>query len=75
MRAGVVELVALEVELAAPIGGAASAGEVLGQAFGEIKRAGPADIVLGEVVDLGLIAGVVLGGLAWRPRRPARPRE
>ena len=46
VRAGVVELVALEIDL--------RAAEPLGQPLGEIERARPADVVLEEVVELGL---------------------
>ena len=46
VRAGVVELVALEIDL--------GAAELLGQPLGEIERARAADIVLEQVVELGL---------------------
>ena len=61
--AGVVQLVALEVDF--------GAAEVLGQPLGEIERAGAADVVLGVIVDLGLERGVRLG-LARRPASTAR---
>ena len=55
VRAGVVQLVALEIDL--------GAAEMLGQALGEIERAGPADIMFEEAVELGLEARVGLGVL------------
>ena len=48
VRAGVVQLVALQVEL--------GAAEMPGQPLGEIQRARPADIMLEVVVELGLEA-------------------
>ena len=51
--AGVVELVALEVDL--------RAAEPLGQALGEVERRGAADVVLPEVVHLGPEGRVGLG--------------
>ena len=52
VAAGVVELVALEVDL--------GAAEMLGQPLGEIERARPAGIVGVEVVELGLEGGSAL---------------
>ena len=49
VRAGVVELVALEIDL--------GAAEMPGQPLGEIERARPADIMLEVIVELGLKAG------------------
>ena len=49
VRAGVVELVALEIDF--------RAAEVLGHALGEIERARPADIMLQEMIELGLMEG------------------
>ena len=46
VRAGVVELVALEIEL--------GAAEMPGQPLGEIERARPADIMVEVIVQLGL---------------------
>ena len=53
VRAGVVELFALEIDL--------GAAEMLGQALGEIERRGPADIVLEIAVHLGLEGRIGLG--------------
>ncbi len=53
VRAGVVELLALEVDL--------GAAEMLGEALGEIERRGPADIVLEIAVHLGLEGRIGLG--------------
>ena len=53
VRAGVVELVALEIDL--------GAAQVLGQPFGEVERAGAADIMFRPVIELGLKAGVGFG--------------
>ena len=50
--AGVVELLALEVDL--------GAAEVFGQPLGEIERARAPDIVLEQVVELGLESGIGL---------------
>ena len=50
VRAGVVQLVALEVDL--------GAAEVPGQPLGEPQRAGPADVILQVGVELGLEGGV-----------------
>ena len=58
VRAGVVELVALEIDL--------RAAELLGQPLGEIERARPPDIVLEEAVELGLEG-------RDRPSPPHRP--
>ena len=52
VAAGVIELVALEVDF--------GAAEVLGQAFGEIERARPAGVVGIECVELSLEGGVGL---------------
>ncbi len=54
VRAGVVELVALQVDL--------GAAETLGQARREIERAGPADIMLAVILHLVRELGVSLGG-------------
>ena len=61
--AGVIELVALEVDL--------RAAEMPGQALGEIERARPADVVLEKTVELLLKRRIVPA----RPRRPSRARE
>ena len=53
VRAGVIELLALEIDLCAA--------EMLGQALGEIKRRRPADIVLEVAVHLGLERRIGLG--------------
>ena len=53
--AGVVELVALEIDL--------GAAQVLGQALGKIERAGTADIMLEKLVELGLETRIGLGVL------------
>jgi hypothetical protein len=58
VRAGVVQLIALEVDL--------RAAKTVCQAFGEIKRAGAADIVGPEIVHLGPEALVGLGVLVLR---------
>ena len=50
VRAGVVELVALQIEL--------GAAEMPGQPLGEIERARPPDIMFEVIVELGLKAGV-----------------
>ena len=55
VAAGVVELVALEVDL--------GAAEMLGQPLGEIERARPAGVVGAEVVELRLERGIGLGVL------------
>jgi hypothetical protein len=63
VRAGVVELLALEIDL--------GAAEMLGQPLGEIERARPADIVLQIAVQLGLERRIGLGrgvGLFQRSR-------
>ena len=49
VRAGVVELLALEIDL--------GAAEVFGEPLGEIERARAADIVLEQMVELGLERG------------------
>ena len=53
VRAGVVELVALEIDL--------GPAELFGQPLGEIERARAPDIVLEQVVELGLEGRVGLG--------------
>ena len=53
VRAGVIELLALEIDL--------GAAEMLGQAFGEIQRRRPADIVLQVAVHFGLERRIGLG--------------
>ncbi|MEY9194927.1 hypothetical protein ABIA16_000043 [Sinorhizobium fredii] len=53
VRAGVVQLLALEIDL--------GAAELSRQALGEIERARPADIVSTEPIELGLEGRVVLG--------------
>src|SRR6185369_4399377 len=53
VRAGVVQLLALEIDF--------RAAEVLGQALGEIQRRRPADIVLEVAVHLGLERRIGLG--------------
>ena len=53
VAAGVVQLIALEVDL--------RAAEVLGQPFGEPQRAGAADVVLQVVLQVGVEGGVGLG--------------
>ena len=55
VRAGVIELVALEIDF--------GAAEMRGHPLGEIERARPADIVFEEVIELALEARVGLGGL------------
>ena len=55
VRAGVIELVALEIDFCAA--------EMRGHPLGEIERARPADIVLEEVIELALKARVGLGRL------------
>ncbi len=52
MRAGVIEVFALEIDL--------RAAEMLRQALGEIERIGTPDIVLEQAVELGMKRGVVL---------------
>ena len=59
VAAGVVELVALEVDL--------GAAEMLGQALGEIERARPAGVVGVERVELALEGGIGLGVLVGLP--------
>ena len=53
VRAGVIQLLALEIDLCAA--------EMLGQPLGEIKRRRPADIVLEIAVHLGLERRIGLG--------------
>ena len=53
VRAGVIQLFALEVDFCAP--------EVIGQAFGEIERRRPADIVAQITVHFGLERRIGLG--------------
>ena len=68
VRAGMVELVALEVDL--------RAAEMLGHPLGEIERARPPDIMLQEIVELGLEArvrfGVLVGLLQREDQRHQR---
>ena len=52
VRAGVVQLLALEVDFCAA--------EVFGQPLGEIERARAPDIMLEQVVELGLEGGIGL---------------
>ena len=54
VRAGVIELVALEIDF--------RAAELLGQALGEIERARAAHVMLEEMIELGLERRVGLGG-------------
>jgi hypothetical protein len=49
----VVELLALEIDL--------RPAQMLGQPFGEIKRARTADIMLEKTIELGLERGIGLG--------------
>ena len=58
VRAGVVQLLALQVDL--------RAAEMLGQALGEIERARPADVMRQMAVHLGLEGRVGLGALVFR---------
>ena len=51
-RSGVVQLLALQIDL--------GAAEILRQALGEIERARAPDIVLEQVVELGLESGIRL---------------
>ena len=79
VRAGVVELVALEIEL--------GAAEMSGQPLGEVERARPAGIMLQVVVELALEGGIaprrVIGALDLEDQRhqrlgdeaPAEPAE
>jgi len=53
VRAGMIELLALEIDL--------RAAEMLGQTLGEIERRRPADIVLEMAVHLGLEGRIGLG--------------
>ena len=55
VRAGVIELVALEIDFCAA--------EMLGHPLGEIERARPADVVFEEVIELALKAGSSLAAL------------
>ena len=52
VRAGMIELVALEIDL--------GAAQMLGQPLGEIERARPSDIMFEETVELGLEGGIGL---------------
>src|SRR3546814_19336598 len=61
VRAGVVEFLALEVDFGAVARGRAFA-QRLGQPFGIIERAGAADIMFEQLVELGPAGGVGLGG-------------
>src|SRR3546814_13025991 len=61
VRAGVVEFLALEVDFGAVARGSAFA-QRLGQPFGIIERAGAADIMFEQIVELGPEGGVGLGG-------------
>src|SRR3546814_3254975 len=61
VRAGVVEFLALEVDFGAVARGRAFA-QRLGQPFGIIERAGAADILFEQIVELGPEGGVGLGG-------------
>src|SRR3546814_9370584 len=61
VRAGVVEFLALEVDFGAVARGRAFA-QRLGQPFGIIERAGAADIMFEQIVELGPEGGVGLGG-------------
>src|SRR5208283_3597026 len=60
MRAGVVELVALEIDLGA-LPRAALGANMLGDALGVIERARPADIMLVQRRQLGVKGGIGLG--------------
>ena len=68
VRAGVVQLVALEVD--------PGAAQVLRQTLGEVQRARPADVVLGEMLELGLEGRVrprlLVGPLQVEDRRHQR---
>ena len=55
MGAGMVQLIALQIDL--------GAGEVIGQALGEEQRTGPADVMLEVIVELGLEFRVGLAGV------------
>src|SRR3546814_14337756 len=59
VRAGVVEFLALEVDFGAVARGRAFA-QRLGQPFGIIERAGAADIMFEQIVELGPEGGVGL---------------
>src|SRR3546814_11087701 len=61
VRAGVVEFLALEVDFGAVARGRAFA-QRLGQPFGIIERAGAADIMFEQIVELGREGGVGRGG-------------
>ncbi len=65
VRAGMVELVALQIEL--------GAAEMPGQPLGEIERARPPDIMFEVIVELGLkarvVLGLVIGGLDRQDQR------
>ena len=60
VRAGVVQLVPLEPDLC-PLPGQGILAQLFGQARREIERAGPADIVFKQVVELGLESRIGLG--------------
>ncbi len=60
MRAGVVELVALEIDLGA-FALARLGAKMLGDALGEIERARPPDIMLVQPLQLGVKGGIGLG--------------
>ena len=68
VRAGVIELVALQVDL--------RAAQMLGQPLGEIQGARPADIVLQEIFHLGLegriVPGLGVGALEFEHERHQR---
>ena len=55
VRAGVVEVLALQIDLGAL--------QVPGQALGEIERRRPADVMLEVIVELGLEGGILAGRL------------
>jgi hypothetical protein len=62
VAAGVIELVALEVDLCA-VAGCGRSPQVLGQPLGEVERARPARVVRVEIIDLGLERRIGLGGI------------
>ena len=68
--AGVVQLVALEIDLGAEVGVLGLGAQVLGQPPGVPERAGAADVVLQQPAPFGVEGRVRLG----RCHRPARPR-
>jgi autotransporter-associated beta strand protein len=67
--AGVEQVLALEVDF--------GAAEFFGPAFGEIERGRAADVVVQQVVELGLERGIVFGGALGRRRSrvPERVRH